>query len=85
MRHDRPALGSRVRATPAAGWCRFARLRIDHALPRGGWFIALERTGSYRLTGITEVAETLPIRVLLDRGWPDDSYPAPLTDSTMAN
>jgi beta-lactamase superfamily II metal-dependent hydrolase len=44
-----------------------------------------DRTGSYRLTGITEVAETLPIRVLLDRGWPDYSYPVPLTDSTITN
>jgi beta-lactamase superfamily II metal-dependent hydrolase len=40
---------------------------------------------SYRLTGITEVAEALPVHVLLDRGWPDYSYPAPLNDETVAN
>lgn len=45
----------------------------------------LDRTRTYRLTGITEVAETLPIRHLLDRGWPDYSYPAPLTDETVMN
>ena len=45
----------------------------------------LDRTGSYRLSGITEVAETIPIRMLLDRGWPDYGYLAPLTDSTMVN
>lgn len=27
--------------------------------------------GSYRLTGITDVAEHVPIRVMLDRSWPD--------------
>ena len=44
-----------------------------------------DRTRSYQLTGITEVAETLPIHILLDRGWPDYSYPVPLTDQTMMN
>ena len=45
----------------------------------------LDRTGSYRLAGITEVAETVAIRTLIDRGWPDYAYPAPLTDPTVAN
>jgi len=45
----------------------------------------LDRTKTYRLTGITEVAEALPIHTLLDRGWPDYSYLAPLTDQTVAN
>jgi hypothetical protein len=44
-----------------------------------------DSTGAYRLTGITEVAEALPIHVLLDRGWPDYSYPAPFKDETVAN
>ena len=45
----------------------------------------LDRTRTYQLTGITEVAEAIPIHTLLDRGWPDYSYPAPLTDKTVAN
>jgi len=45
----------------------------------------LDRTGAYRLAGITQVDHALPVRVLIDRGWPDYSYPAPLTDATMAN
>jgi len=45
----------------------------------------MSRTGAYRLVGITEVDEALPIRTLLDRGWPDYAYPAPLSDETMAN
>jgi beta-lactamase superfamily II metal-dependent hydrolase len=45
----------------------------------------LDRTGTYRLTGITEVNEALPIHSLMDRGWPDYAYPAPVNDETMAN
>ena len=45
----------------------------------------LDHTGAYRLTGITEVADAVSIRVLLDRGWPDYSYPTPFRDETMAN
>ena len=45
----------------------------------------LDRTGTYRLTGITEVDAALPIHTLLDRGWPSYSYPAAFTDETMAN
>ncbi len=32
------------------------------------------RFGNYRLTGITDVAEALPIGVLIDRGYPDYPY-----------
>ena len=45
----------------------------------------LDRTGTYKLAGITEVAETVPIGTLIDRGWPDYSYPSLFTDETMAN
>ncbi len=41
--------------------------------------------GSYKLTGITEVDSAVPIHTLVDRGWPDYSYPAPIKDATMAN
>lgn len=34
----------------------------------------LSRHGDYRLTGITDVAEALPIGVLVDRGYPDYPY-----------
>jgi len=45
----------------------------------------LDRTGTYRLSGITEVAQSVPIRTILDRGWPDYAYPAPLTAEPVAN
>jgi hypothetical protein len=41
--------------------------------------------GNYRLTGIADLAETVPIRKILDRGWPDYNYPAPLQDPHAAN
>ncbi|MBZ5603661.1 MAG: MBL fold metallo-hydrolase [Acidobacteriia bacterium] len=34
--------------------------------------------------GIADVGAALPIRTLIDRGWPDYSYPAPLKDNAMA-
>ncbi len=39
--------------------------------------------GRYKLTGITELAEFVRIHKLLDRGWPDYNYPAPLTGEMM--
>ncbi|QBQ35529.1 hypothetical protein E1742_04635 [Pseudoduganella plicata] len=32
--------------------------------------------GAYRLGGVTDVAEALPVRTLVDRGYPDYAYPA---------
>lgn len=41
--------------------------------------------GDYRLSGITEIAESLPVARLVDRGWPDYAYPVPIADATMDN
>jgi beta-lactamase superfamily II metal-dependent hydrolase len=46
---------------------------------------AMAQNGLYKLTGITQVGDTVPIATLIDRGWPDYSYPAKFTDETMAN
>ncbi len=43
------------------------------------------KSGQYRLTGITEVGESIPIGKLMDRGWPDYQYPAPLEDPMLKN
>ncbi|MFI5310662.1 MAG: hypothetical protein ACHQQ3_05485 [Gemmatimonadales bacterium] len=50
-------------------------------LPASSW----DRTHTFRRAGITEVGDRVAIRTIIDRGWPDYGYPAPLTDSTMAN
>ena len=41
--------------------------------------------GPYKLAGITEVAELVPIRSMIDRGWPDYDYPAPQKGATIEN
>ena len=41
--------------------------------------------GGYRLTGITEIAEHLPIGRVIDRDWPRYDYPAPINTATMRN
>ena len=43
------------------------------------------RSGAYTLTGVTEVGEYLPIDKVIDRGWPDYNWPAPLTSDDMQN
>jgi hypothetical protein len=34
--------------------------------------------GGFKIAGISEVAENIPVRTVLDRAWPDYSYPAPV-------
>jgi hypothetical protein len=41
--------------------------------------------GDYRLTGISDVEEQLPIRHLVDRGWPTYDYPQPMQDASALN
>ncbi len=43
------------------------------------------RSGAYKLAGLTWVGESLRIRTLLDRGWPDYNYPAALEDPATKN
>jgi len=45
----------------------------------------LSRSGRYRLSGITEVAEHVNIRKMIDRGWPDYSFPSPLEGGSIKN
>ena len=42
-------------------------------------------SGAYKLAGLTQVGDSLKIRKLMDRGWPDYNYPKPLNDSATAN
>lgn len=43
------------------------------------------RFGEYKLRGITEVAEEVPIARLIDRGWPDYGYLPPPQDAMFQN
>ncbi|MDI9444899.1 MAG: hypothetical protein GXY25_01500 [Pirellulaceae bacterium] len=43
------------------------------------------KSGAYLLSGITDVAESVPIRRLVDRGWPDYDFPEPIANAMMDN
>lgn len=45
----------------------------------------LSRSRAYRLAGITEVAEHIPIRRMIDRGWPGYDFPHALDNPMMQN
>ncbi|AKD56345.1 ComEC/Rec2 family competence protein [Spirosoma radiotolerans] len=48
--------------------------------------VTKQSEGGYVLAGITEVGEYIPIRKMLDRGWPNYGYPRSLmADSMVAN
>jgi len=43
------------------------------------------KSGAYKLSGLTQVGESLKIGKLLDRGWPEYNYPKPLDDPSTQN
>ena len=45
----------------------------------------LSPDGSYRLTGVSDVAAIVPIRRFIDRGWPDYTYPVPAAADFQKN
>ena len=47
--------------------------------------LPMSKKGNYRLTGITDLAEQIPILKLVDRGFPNYDYPAPLNDEMVKN
>ena len=66
-----------LRATGTTGIDHFlvSHLHADHI---GQWTPELPTSarGNYQLTGIMDVAEQIPIRKLVDRGYPDYGYPS---------
>jgi beta-lactamase superfamily II metal-dependent hydrolase len=47
--------------------------------------LPLAKHGDYRLTGVADVAEIVPIRRFIDRDYPSYDYPAPLNDPHQTN
>jgi beta-lactamase superfamily II metal-dependent hydrolase len=45
----------------------------------------MSKSGQYRLSGVTELAEQFPMGKILDRGYPDYQFPALLEDSMVKN
>ncbi|GAB4046173.1 ComEC/Rec2 family competence protein [Spirosoma litoris] len=71
----------RFNAQPAIDYAIITHFHDDHM---GSPLNVTKRgAGGYVLTGITEVAEHIPIRKLLDRGWPSYNYPTPFTSDSM--
>lgn len=70
-------------ASPAIDYGYLTHFHDDHM---GGPGTSTRRSaGGYVLSGITEVGEHIPIRTMIDRGWPDYAYPAPLRDGSVTN
>lgn len=78
-RYARKAL--RFQSTPALDYALITHFHDDHM--GSPLHVARKSVGGYRLAGITEVAEYLPIRRILDRGWPDYTYPQPFDQDSM--
>lgn len=70
--------------TQAIDYAVLSHLHPDH-IGRISGTEATSRFGDYKLSGITEVAEALPIARLIDRGYPSYSYLTPPDDAMFAN
>ena len=71
-------------ASPLVDYGFLTHFHGDHmgALPPDS---EMSKSGEYKLSGITRVGELIPIRRMLDRGWPDYNWPRPLASPTMKN
>ncbi len=47
--------------------------------------LPVSKNGNYRLTGVTDVAEIMPIRRFIDRDYSSYDYPLPLKDQHQLN
>jgi hypothetical protein len=81
-RYIRHAL--RHEAQPALDYVLLTHFHGDHmGDPSDG--SPASKSGAYKLTGLTYVGESFKFGKLMDRGWPDYSYPALLQDRATAN
>lgn len=63
-----------VGSKPVIDYALITHFHDDHF---GAWYphAPVSSTGKYILTGITGVAELIPVRKLIDRGYPEYNYP----------
>jgi len=75
-----------LRATSATGldYALMTHLHGDH-VGQVGAECPDSQTGKYKLTGISDVTETVPIAKLIDRGFPEYDYPEKATDPNALN
>jgi hypothetical protein len=74
----------RHESAPALDYFLLTHFHSDH-MGQVAETSRVAKSGQYRLSGLTEVAESLLVRKMLDRGWPDYQYPAPLQDPMVKN
>ncbi|GAB2532465.1 ComEC/Rec2 family competence protein [Spirosoma aerophilum] len=71
----------RFQPRPAIDYAIITHFHDDHmGTPLN---VTKRASGGYVLAGITEVAEYIPIRKIIDRGWPDYAYPRPFVGDSM--
>jgi beta-lactamase superfamily II metal-dependent hydrolase len=70
-------------ASPVLDYGYLSHFHVDHM--GGPSATAKTASGGYKLSGMTEAGDRIPIKLMLDRGWPDYSYPAPLQDAGVTN
>lgn len=69
--------------SPAIDYALISHFHDDHmGTPLN---VTKQSSAGYTLAGITEVGEFIPIRKIIDRGWPDYSYPTPMTADSMVS
>ncbi|GAB4023512.1 ComEC/Rec2 family competence protein [Spirosoma koreense] len=69
--------------SPAIDYALITHFHDDHmGTPLN---VGKRSANGYVLSGITEVGEHIPIRTILDRGWPDYNYPRPMTADSMVS
>ena len=71
-------------SSPRIDYALFTHFHGDH-MGAVSDDLEMSESGSYRLTGITRVGEEIPIRKMLDHGWPDYSYPSPHDNANVKN
>ena len=71
-------------STRALDYALLTHLHVDH-MGQISASSPMASDGTYRLGGITHVGSLVEIGTMIDRGWPDYSYPAPVSDSVVAN
>lgn len=71
-RYARKALS--FRPDPAIDYAIMTHFHDDH-MGAPSTSSRKSSAGNYLLTGVTEVGEHIPVRKIIDRGWPDYNYP----------
>ncbi len=74
----------RHESAPALDYVLLTHFHSDH-MGQVAENSKVSKSGRFKLSGLTEVAEHIPVRKVLDRGWPEYDYPAPLGDSNVRN